>query len=67
MFGWKTEDGMKRFFRNAEKSGEMADRMKMGVSVYEAEDYLEFCDGQVAFKREKLSEERIRVQTFLEN
>lgn len=65
IFGWKTKELMKAFFRNKEKASIVASIMKMKISVYTISDFLEFPDGQVLFARPEENPERISLRDFL--
>lgn len=67
IFGWRDEELMRKFFKNADKSSKLASRLKMKISVYDVDNYVEFPDGQVMFNRPDKIKERIPLKQFLES
>ena len=65
VFGWKTKNHMKGFFRNTEKACVLASQMKMKISTYSVESLIEFPDGQVLFFKPDKPKERLSLKSFL--
>ena len=66
IFGWRSAELMRKFFRNSEKASCRASEMKFKITEYEVDSAIEFPDGQVLFVRPDSFIRKISVRDFLD-